>query len=217
MHCRVRAAASVFFFVAAQTRKLSRPASLWWAEEVQKRHARNSDGDAAIIKVCSYFLCFRSLRLSWHVADRAGGKIGLATTMIFCCLGHLRGTLLPRSPLVDVHDSSPRWWLPITPTQLAIAAHCLGDVDRVRTCHRASWMKSSASNRTSPPRACIYQGDTRTRNFCEFYTTSIPVKKTSVSSVRHSYPYPELLQDLDDRATIPGVLVQHFYTCPELL
>ena len=58
-------------------------------------------------------------------------------------------------------------------------------------------------------------------------------KGTSVRSVGHSYPHPELLEvlllcDIHTRtrnfckfctpvATIPGVRLQHFYTCPELL
>ena len=76
------------------------------------------------------------------------------------------------------------------------ATDCLGDVGPVKTCH-ASWVKSSTSNRTLSPRACIYPGITRTRNlcdlyniharinnFCEFCTTVIPVPKTSVRSVR---------------------------------
>ena len=57
-----------------------------WAEEAQKRHARKSDGDAAIIEVLSYcIICVfgRFACVSWHLADRAGGKIGLATAMIF--------------------------------------------------------------------------------------------------------------------------------------
>ena len=62
VHGRVRAAASLCFVLAAQARKLSLSASLGWAEEAQKRHARNSDGDAAIIEVLSYPLRFRSLR-----------------------------------------------------------------------------------------------------------------------------------------------------------
>ena len=62
MHGRVRAAASLCFVLAAQARKLSLSASLGWAEGAQKRHARNSDGDAAIIEVLSHPLCFRSLR-----------------------------------------------------------------------------------------------------------------------------------------------------------
>ena len=61
VHGRVRAAASLCFVLAAQARKLSLSASLGWAEEAQKRHARNSDGDAAIIEVLSYPLRFRSL------------------------------------------------------------------------------------------------------------------------------------------------------------
>ena len=68
---------------------------------------------------------------------------------------------------------------------------CLGDVGPVRTWH-ASWMKSSTSNRTPPPRACIHPGITRTRTFCEF-CTSKHVQRNYVSSVRHSYPHPELL------------------------
>ena len=54
MHDRVRAAASLCFVLAAQAMKLSLSASLGWAEEVPKRHARNSDGDAAIIEVKNY-------------------------------------------------------------------------------------------------------------------------------------------------------------------
>ena len=86
VHGRVCAAASLCFVLAAQARKLSLSASLGWAEEAQKRHARNSDGDAAIIEVLSYcILCVfgRFACLSWHLADRAGGKFGLATAMIF--------------------------------------------------------------------------------------------------------------------------------------
>ena len=71
MHGRVRAAASLCFFLAAQTRKLSFLASLGWAEEAKKRHARNSDGNEAIIEVLSYPLCFRSLRLVVVGLDRS--------------------------------------------------------------------------------------------------------------------------------------------------
>ena len=46
---------------------------------------------------------------------------------------------------------------------------------------------------SSPEGVHLPAGITRTRNFCEFCTTSIPVQTTSVSSVRHSYAYPELL------------------------
>ena len=48
MHRRVLAADSVCFFLAAQAGKLSLSAFLEWAEEALKRHARVSDGDAAI-------------------------------------------------------------------------------------------------------------------------------------------------------------------------
>ena len=63
VHGRVRAAASPCFVLAAQARKLLLSASLGWVEEAQKLHAWNSNGDAAIIEVLSYPLCFRSLRL----------------------------------------------------------------------------------------------------------------------------------------------------------
>ena len=118
--------------------------------------------------------------------------------------------------LVEVNDVSPRSLVVVDNAHTA--TDCLGDVGRVRTSH-ASWIKPSISNRISPPRACIYQGITRTRNFREFCTTSIPVQTasviypgitrtrnfgefcttsvpvqtTSMSSVRHSYPYPERL------------------------
>ena len=62
MHGRVRAAASLCIVLAAQARKLPLSASLEWAEEAQKRHARNSDSDVTIIEVLSYPPCFRSLR-----------------------------------------------------------------------------------------------------------------------------------------------------------
>ena len=48
MYRRVLAADSLYFFLAAEARKLSFSASLEWAEEALKRHARVSDGDAAI-------------------------------------------------------------------------------------------------------------------------------------------------------------------------
>ena len=54
VHGRVRATSSLCFVLGAQARKLSLSASLGWAEEAQKRNARNSDGDAAIIEVLSY-------------------------------------------------------------------------------------------------------------------------------------------------------------------
>ena len=59
VHGRVRAAASLCFVLEAQATKLSLSASFRRAEEARKRHARNSDGDAAIIEVLNYPLCFR--------------------------------------------------------------------------------------------------------------------------------------------------------------
>ena len=44
----------------------------------------------------------------------------------------------------------------------------------------------------------IYPGYYPTKNFCEFCSTFISVPGTSGSSVRHSYPYPELLEVLYD-------------------
>ena len=63
VHACVRFAASLCFVFAVQARKLSLSASLGWAEEAQKRHAWNIDGDTAIVEVLSYPLCFRLLRL----------------------------------------------------------------------------------------------------------------------------------------------------------
>ena len=46
----------------------------------------------------------------------------------------------------------------------------------------------------------IYRGYYPAKNFCKFCRTFIPVPRTCVSSVRHSYPYPELLEALYVRA-----------------
>ena len=48
VHSRMLAAANLCFFVAAPATKLSLSASIEWAEEALKRHARDRDGDAAI-------------------------------------------------------------------------------------------------------------------------------------------------------------------------
>ena len=60
MQCRVRAVASLFFFLVAQDRKLSLSGCLGWAEGALKRHVRNSSGDEAIevSSVSSVFLLF---------------------------------------------------------------------------------------------------------------------------------------------------------------
>ena len=57
------AATSLCFVLAARARKLSLSASLEWAEEIHKRRARKSDGEADIVEVLSYTLFFGSLRL----------------------------------------------------------------------------------------------------------------------------------------------------------
>ena len=62
------------------------------------------------------------------------------------------------------------------------------------------------------------------KNFCEICRTFIPVPGTSVSSARHSYPYPELLSALYARATntrgtgtaflyLPGTCVSSVRPC----
>ena len=73
-----------------------------------------------------------------------------------------------------------------------------------------------------PVYGCGYNIHIHTRNFCELCMTCIPplVPGTSVSSVRRSYPYPELLQVLYARAKIPGISVSSVtlpYPDPELL
>ena len=80
---RVLAADSLYLFWAVEAGKLSLSASLEWAEEALKRHARVSDGDAAIrvLRFSPYFGL-----IAWFsscLADRAGGKFVLATAMIF--------------------------------------------------------------------------------------------------------------------------------------
>ena len=46
------------------------------------------------------------------------------------------------------------------------------------------------------PKALYYLGITRTRNFCKFCKTFIPVPGTSVRPVGYSYTYPELMKVL---------------------
>ena len=80
------------FILAAQARKLSLSASLGWAEEAQKRYARNSDGDAAVIAALSYPLRFRSLHLVVVALGRSSWWQYWPTAMIFL-RRHRRGTL----------------------------------------------------------------------------------------------------------------------------
>ena len=72
MRRHVRAAASPFFFMAANARKLSLSGSLGWAEGALKCHPRNSDSRAAIevLSVSSVFRVYPSVlvqfgRSSW--------------------------------------------------------------------------------------------------------------------------------------------------------
>ena len=84
VHGLVRADASLCFVSAAQARKLSVSASLGWAEEPQRRHARNSDGDAAIIEVLSYplfLVASLDCRGTWPIELVA--KLGLRPPLFF--------------------------------------------------------------------------------------------------------------------------------------
>ena len=60
-------------------------------------------------------------------------------------------------------------------------------------------------------------GNTRTRHFCGFCKRFIPVPGTSVSSVRFSYPYQQLLRDLETIIPVPGVRLRILYPCPKPL
>ena len=83
MRRRVRAAASLSFFVAAQARKLSLSASLAWAEGALKCHLRNSDGGAAIevLSVSLVFWVYPSVLVLFGRSCCL--KIAIATAMIF--------------------------------------------------------------------------------------------------------------------------------------
>ena len=71
---RVRVAAILFLFLAAQARELALSGSLGWAKGALKRRARNSDADAAVngdvLRVSSVFRVDHSVlvpfdRSSW--------------------------------------------------------------------------------------------------------------------------------------------------------
>ena len=145
MHGGVRAAAGHCFVLAAQARKLSLSASFGWAEVASKKTPRTEQR-----RRCSYH---RSLDLSpyvfghfaclsWHLADRAGGKIGLATAMIFL-RRHRRGTLCYDLYAVVSAAVAPvatrcgsRFIASVVVVDNAhTATDCLGNVGRVRTCH----------------------------------------------------------------------------------
>ena len=126
---------------------------------------------------------------------------------LFTSKRHSRGTLwydllqrciavsaaVARSPLIEVHDLSPLSVvvLSIIHNSLKATTDCPGDLGPVRTCH-ARWIKSSIHFKSnSPPRGCEF-------------TRVLPVPGTCVTSVGHSYQYPELLYVLYARVTIPG-------------
>ena len=112
MRCRVRAAASLYYyFLAVQAREISLSGPLGWAEGPLKRYARNSDGGAAIqvLRISSVFWVDRSVLVRfgpWILL-----KLGLRRHLFL--RRHRRGTLcydlvawarfLPRSPLFEVH------------------------------------------------------------------------------------------------------------------
>ena len=93
VHGLVPDAASLCFVLAAQVRKLSLSASLGWADGAQNRHARNSDGDAAIIEVLIYpvfSVASRGCRGTWPIELVA--TLGLQSPLCFL-RRHRRGTL----------------------------------------------------------------------------------------------------------------------------
>ena len=77
LRCRVRAAASLFFFLVAQDRKISLSGCLGWAEGALKHHARNNNGDAAIevLSVISVFVSLLRFRDGWPIEQDE--KLGL--------------------------------------------------------------------------------------------------------------------------------------------
>ena len=85
----------LFFVLAEHSRKISLLAALGWAEGPRKRHARNSDGDAAIIEVLSYPLCLMSFRLGVVALGRSRWwKIWASDRHVLFLRQHRRGTLL---------------------------------------------------------------------------------------------------------------------------
>ena len=103
MRCRLRAAASLFSFLAAQARKLSLSGSLGWAERARKYHPRKSDGGAAMealskLSVLSVFWVYPSVfvafgRSSWlknWAWDRHDFVLG-ATAGVRCAMVCRRG------------------------------------------------------------------------------------------------------------------------------
>ena len=114
MHRRVRAAASLFFFSAAQARNLSLSGTLGWAEGALTSHPRNSDGGAAIEFFCVLGLSLGSLTV-WAI-DLVE-RLGLRPPCYFLrrhrrralCYGLLAWAwLVPWSLFVELHNLFPQ-------------------------------------------------------------------------------------------------------------
>ena len=105
LRCRVRAAASLFFSLVAQDRKLSLSGCLLgWAEGALKRHVRDievSNISSVFSLVCTVFVI---------VGRSSRPKKGLAAAMIIFEAPPPGYDV--RSALVEVHVLSPRSWSP---------------------------------------------------------------------------------------------------------
>ena len=101
---------------------------------------------------------------------------------------------MPQSPLIEVHDLSPLSVavLSIFHNSIEDTTDCLGDISPVETCHPCKLDLILHFKSHSPSRVCAI-------------TRDLPVPGTSVSSVGHLYPYPELLKVIYARAAIPGI------------
>ena len=145
----------------------------------------------------SIFCVFGSFAasLSRHLAYRAVvANMGLRLQLILLLKRHSRGTLscdqravkpgarlLPRLPLIGVHDLSPLsvFFFPIICNSLKATTDCLGNMGPVRTCHPCKFDLTLHFKSNFHPRGCAF-------------IRVLPPPATSVSSVGHSYPYPEL-------------------------
>ena len=187
-----------------------------------------NNADLAIIEVVNCPLPVFSVasllcRSTWLI--ELVEKVGLRPPK-FVLRRHSRGTVwydllhnsirergcCPSQHSLSLHDLSPRWWLS---TALKATSDCLGDVVGVRACHTSSM--DPPPLQTPPPRPCIYLGFTRTRNFCKFCRTFIPVPGTSAISVRQCHsifiparnfckfctPVPQYPEHLEDFHTGP--------------